>query len=125
MDGCGRGYSRLDSLNNHLKVAHGVDTSRKNSRFACPLGTCSQKFFHATQLISHLREHKIHVGRFNGVGVFLSTVDKFVQISDTQNHVFPDMKTFLKWKEEEEKATFTCYTKPKGSTQNDKGKHKF
>ena len=59
--GCDK-VSRGDTLKNHMKTAHGIDVSKKKSRFTCPAKPCAKTFFHATQLINHLSEHKIDVG---------------------------------------------------------------
>ena len=63
VEGCGRCYSRADTLSAHMKTAHGESVVQKKSRFICPVAQCSKTCFHATQLINHLSEHKINVGR--------------------------------------------------------------
>ena len=60
---CDRQYSRSDTLSKHMKIAHGKIVTQKTSCFTCPFAECSKTCFHATQLIAHLSEHKINVGR--------------------------------------------------------------
>ena len=99
-EGCGYSSNRADNFKIHLKNQHKIiNCTVKRARFSCPVKECMKKY--AKQLIDHLNEHKMDVGKCYKV-----TVSEALE--------FPDWPSFLEWKEREERATHTCYTKPKG-----------
>ena len=116
--GCDRHYSRADSLREHIRVAHGENVSKKKSRFTCPVVECNKTYFHATQLINHLSEHNIKVGKLhkNFFNLFIKLILFCMMYSVTETLEFQDWSAFLQWKSKEELRTFISYTKPKGTT---------
>ena len=46
-----------------MKQAHNEDVTQKKGRFLCPVSECFQSYFHATQLMKHLKVHNLDVGK--------------------------------------------------------------
>ena len=49
------------------RLAMAKSVLQKKSHFTCPVAQCSKTCLHATQLINHLGEHKINVGRWTSI----------------------------------------------------------
>ena len=98
----------------YMRNIHNTKTrpNLKSARFSCPATDCTMKYFHCTQLINHLAEHKMDVGKTYAQDYIKIIMHNFVV---TENLKFPDWKSFLEWKEKEETLTYTSYVKPKGS----------
>ena len=85
--------------------------STKQGRFLCEL--CNTRFYHATALVSHYEDSHnkmlCRVIAFNKINVCICRFCTEVEIKS-----FPNWISFLSWKEEEEKLTYTYFVKPKG-----------
>ena len=44
-----------------MKQAHNEDVTQKKALFLCPVSECFQSYFHATQLMKHLKVHNLEL----------------------------------------------------------------
>ena len=64
VEGCGYSCNRADNLKIHLKNQHNITKStQKKARFFCPVDECMKTYYHAKQLIDHLNEHNMEIGK--------------------------------------------------------------
>ena len=76
-----------------MKQACNEDVSQKKGCFLCPVSECSQSYFHAMQLMKHLKVYNV------GDGKKSFTFNVLLHEEITDDLVLPDWSAFLQWKE--------------------------